>query len=351
MSKRRRIDSEDEDDDIPPLKQTSDDDDDTYPHPARKARRRASIAEETEDFKFKAEYEAKDVKYKAEDVNYKAEDVKNEAEDAKFEAEVEVDGSGHLDKMDVDEEDDMDLQRSARSNSAGPSRTSGRRITKTARALAYQSQRNAGKKAKRRAPEFTDDEAEDDHEERGAMSEDISDDGDHPKRKKGASGSKGKTKGGKVGATKSSGRKGTKDRDEREITFRDERKLSAPTPEPDSRRVSASPPIDMSVDPEESVDTAVRRDGPPAPPPKRKYLNFKKNKLTTNPPTPSTPSAKPPVSDKNGFNSPVDIALPPKVGLNTRKPAATIGSADFDLRDASVYASLFKVSLLTFVHS
>ncbi|KAH9935043.1 uncharacterized protein B0H18DRAFT_1114859 [Fomitopsis serialis] len=78
-----------------------------------------------------------------------------------------------------------------------------------------------------------------------------------------------------------------------------------------------------------------------APPPKKRKLPpIKKNKTST---TSSTPAvAKPPTTAPKA-----DSATPAKdpdgpVGVAARKPAAAMGAADFDLRDASVYASLFN---------
>lgn len=104
---------------------------------------------------------------------------------------------------------------------------------------------------------------------------------------------------------------------------------------PPGRRTSISPTKDKEAD--------------PPPPKKRKLPTIKKNKAHGST-TISTPSgSKPPLvgASKGGHTGDDAIKpLPPPLAISTpaqiRKPAATIGSADFDLRNASVYAELFK---------
>lgn len=165
---------------------------------------------------------------------------------------------------------------------------------------------------------------------------------------------------GKAKATKGvtkSGRSKSKV-EEKEIVIRDERKLPPPLdpPAPKEKPSASRLPLkrapsseDAEIPAQSSVsattngaaDPAVRaEDADPPPPKKRKLPPIKKNKSST---TSSTPAvAKPPTTAPKA-----ESATPAKdpdgpVGVAARKPAATMGAADFDLRDASVYASLFN---------
>ena len=115
-----------------------------------------------------------------------------------------------------------------------------------------------------------------------------------------------------------------------DIPTRAEGRLSAAA----SRGASAG---DDDFDDHKSESRTISSKDPTPPPPKRPKLPPIKKKQPSNTPvaTPSTakqpakPTPQPPKAD---------LALPVP---GTRKPAATANNADFDLRDASVYASLF----------
>jgi hypothetical protein len=114
--------------------------------------------------------------------------------------------------------------------------------------------------------------------------------------------------------------------------------------------ITTPPPITAS----ESADISKERANTPPPPKKRKLPTIKKNKVPTGPtgtmapvpPSTSGPSKAPAAGVGVGVGKAVGgvdegAKLPANVA-STRKPAATVGSADFDLRKPSVYAELFK---------
>ncbi|KIP09481.1 hypothetical protein PHLGIDRAFT_126229 [Phlebiopsis gigantea 11061_1 CR5-6] len=117
---------------------------------------------------------------------------------------------------------------------------------------------------------------------------------------------------------------------EKKNTARDERKAA-----PAGRRGVSANDFDGDADSKAgSVEPAA-----PAPK-KRKLPTIKKNKPTAGTPTPSgAPVPKLSTKASSGDSSALDNLALPVVG--GRKPAATANNADFDLRDKSVYASLF----------
>lgn len=206
-------------------------------------------------------------------------------------------------------------------------------------------QRSSGsaqkKGSKRRAVILSDEEEEVDVDV--VMDDDEDDFQPEPLPKKGMS-TKGKSRG--ILPTKSSKGKGGKDRIEKEITFRDERKVAPPIAS-SSRDVppSRSKRVHSKLDDEDDADFDVvneKEATPPPPPPKKPKLpTIKKNKPapgSVNSTGPSTPATRPPLNKTT-------TGLPQQNGANglplLRKPAATANNADFDLRDASVYAQLF----------
>lgn len=149
--------------------------------------------------------------------------------------------------------------------------------------------------------------------------------------------------------SKGSKGKGGKDKFEREITFRDERKLVPPVASSSkdiqpSRSKRPHSRLDDNIDTDFDVVVEKEATPPPPPPKKPKLPPIKKNKPppgSLNSTGPSTPVTRPPLTktsaghpqQQTGANG---LPLPP-----LRKPAATANNADFDLRDASVYAQLF----------
>ncbi|KAI0341828.1 hypothetical protein BDW22DRAFT_1358709 [Trametopsis cervina] len=80
------------------------------------------------------------------------------------------------------------------------------------------------------------------------------------------------------------------------------------------------------------TDGLSSKDATPPPVKKPKYPPIKKNKPSAAPVLPPKPLTKPAVTAKPDSS----LTVP-----GARKPAATANNADFDLRDANVYASLF----------
>lgn len=168
-----------------------------------------------------------------------------------------------------------------------------------------------GASKKKRAVVMSDDDAEDDYEEpldAGAMydSEDEDFEPEHSHSKK-------KTK---PRATRRASRGPDGD-----ITVKDERG-SVPLPA-------------AATEDEETVDIESVAKEPTPPPKKRKFPPIKKIKA---PATAGSTAASTPTSKLPGKSTEGAFALPGAA----RKPAATIANADFDLRDANVYASLFN---------
>lgn len=186
---------------------------------------------------------------------------------------------------------------------------------------------------KKRAVVWSDDEDEEGYdtaEQDATLQGDDEDFVPDPTTTKRAATAKSKMKIGKVGKGSKAG-KGDSD-----IPMKDESRPRAAT----SRGVSAD---DDEVDESkrEKRGKSVSSKDPTPPPPKRPKLPpIKKNKPFGTPVAPAPiikPTAKPTAPPAK-----TDLAIPVP---GTRKPAATANNADFDLRDANVYASLFaKVS-------
>lgn len=120
---------------------------------------------------------------------------------------------------------------------------------------------------------------------------------------------------------------------------------------------SVSTPL-LEVVATDSPPPAKEESPRPPPPKKRKLPTIKKNKGpgSAGPATPSSVAipSKPVIStgaQKLGGGE--SGKVPPVAVGKTRKPAATVGNADFDLRNASVYADLFKTvrSSVSIFHS
>ncbi|KAH7930772.1 hypothetical protein BV22DRAFT_1053972 [Leucogyrophana mollusca] len=160
---------------------------------------------------------------------------------------------------------------------------------------------------------------------------------------------KGKAGKRKPGALKSAKGKGKEKDKDKEILMKDERKSTVLA----SRQASTQPQAaDLFIQDEQqaTVSTATEAvpeiDSPSAAPPTgaipakkiRKLPPIKKTKqASTGTSTPlqalAAPAKPPPESDLSKLTTSSSTA---------RKPAALIGAADFDLRDKSVYAELFK---------
>lgn len=233
-------------------------------------------------------------------------------------------------EVDVGEED-LDADTRFLPPTAKPSRRRGSSVASSQKAKGKASSRKAATK-KKRAVVLSDEEGEEEYDE--PEPEPVTDDDDDfaPERE---------TWKKKPGA-KSKGKGVKRNKEDAPIVVKDERKsvppvALAPNGAPSGKR--SHPPED-----EESIDVeTVTKELSPPPLKKRKLPPIKKNKPPTAASTASsTPSGKPGVkpTEKDAF------ALPTPV----RKPAATIGNADFDLRDASVYAQLFT-KVWTFVDS
>lgn len=152
--------------------------------------------------------------------------------------------------------------------------------------------------------------------------------------------------------------------EEKDIVIRDERKLPPPDPlaPKDKPSTSSRAPLKRALSSDDHVEgagatsmaavttadpNAKVEDTDPPLPKKRKLPPIKKNKPSTAPTTPGIAKPLAVVPKADGTTIAKDPNGP--VGVAARKPAAAMGATDFDLRDASVYASLFnKVRL--FVH-
>ncbi|KAG2063816.1 hypothetical protein BDR04DRAFT_1146173 [Suillus decipiens] len=136
---------------------------------------------------------------------------------------------------------------------------------------------------------------------------------------------------------------------EKEIMIKDERKILPPDTMSASTSVTAQSQVsdlfaddESSVHPPSVVDPSAAPDQSALPPPelkKRKLPTIKKNKPSTSTTTSAqaqstTVPSKPPPSTDDAT----------KIGAPhpQRKAAGLMGAADFDLRDKSVYAELFK---------
>lgn len=206
---------------------------------------------------------------------------------------------------------------------------------------------SAKKSAKRRAVILSD---EEDADVDVDVVMDEEDDDFEPEPKRGVA--KGKGRG--IVSSKASKGKGGKPTIEKDITFRDERKLAPPAasstkqPQP-SRAKRPHSKVDNDDDPGFDVVNEKATTPPPPPPKRPKLPTIKKNKPapgSTNSTNPSTPLTRPSLTKTT-------TGLPQQTGPNglpARKPAATANNADFDLRDANVYAQLFtKVCQVTLV--
>ncbi|PCH37960.1 hypothetical protein WOLCODRAFT_135958 [Wolfiporia cocos MD-104 SS10] len=157
----------------------------------------------------------------------------------------------------------------------------------------------------------------------------------------------------KNGASKTG--KGKAKAEEKEIVIRDERKLPPPAPSTSKQPVAATTASKRpSLKTEDSASTSAADDAgkqqvesptktedpAPALPVKRKLPTIKKNKPPTASSTPTAPKPPPPPQSTSEQKDASPSAKP--VGVAARKPVNTLGNADFDLRDKSVYASLFK---------
>lgn len=194
----------------------------------------------------------------------------------------------------------------------------------TSKRSAPKKTKTASKRPKKRAVVLSDDDGEDDY---GDPEDVVIDDDDdftpEPSIPKRSSASKSKSKTGKATAP------------DKPITVRDERKVApsrggGPT-FPGKRGVlnDDGDGDDDSISKTDSVEAA-------APPTKKAKLPpIKKNKPSTGTSTPTSVPAKPPPKPAVEADG---LALS---AAGARKPAATANNADFDLRDASVYASLF----------
>jgi hypothetical protein len=160
-----------------------------------------------------------------------------------------------------------------------------------------------------------------------------------PRQKKGSArpGGPGKVKGSASGKSK----------EEKEIKMRDERKKPAAAVLPASSTQPTSAKRSRSSDEDPVVPSSPLTPDPAVKPPpmkKPKLPTIKKNKL---PPTTTTATT---ASGSAGPSTPASGKLGGASGLSgqgtpssvPRKPAATVGNADFDLRNANVYKDLFK---------
>lgn len=156
--------------------------------------------------------------------------------------------------------------------------------------------------------------------------------------------------------------KAGKDKDkEKEIMIKDERKLATPgSPLPSASQTQASDLFaedESSVPPPSAVEPSAVADHSTLPPSepakKRKLPTIKKNKpaasgATSTPSQSTTAPSKPPLASDDMTK----IVAPSN---QQRKPAALMGATDFDLRDKSVYAELFKgvrrLDIFAFIHT
>ncbi|KZT70119.1 hypothetical protein DAEQUDRAFT_764869 [Daedalea quercina L-15889] len=143
--------------------------------------------------------------------------------------------------------------------------------------------------------------------------------------------------------------------EEKEIVIRDERKLlPSESPVPKDKPSTSRLPLKRAPSSDEipggnsataaldvPEDTAANtEEAEPPPPKKRKLPPIKKNKTST---VPSTPAVAKPATNAPKVDTPTPSKDPNgPVGVAARKPAASMGAADFDLRDANVYAQLFN---------
>ncbi|KAG2157102.1 hypothetical protein DEU56DRAFT_905775 [Suillus clintonianus] len=145
--------------------------------------------------------------------------------------------------------------------------------------------------------------------------------------------------------------KGGKEKEkEKEIMIKDERKIPPPGTPSVSTSVTAQSQIselfaddEPSVHPPSVVDPAVASDQSALPPPelkKRKLPTIKKNKPSAS--TATSAQSQSAAASSKAPPSTDDISKISAPALSQRKAAGLMGAADFDLRDKSVYAELFK---------
>ena len=141
----------------------------------------------------------------------------------------------------------------------------------------------------------------------------------------------------RIGTSKTKGKVSKPAVPEKKTAARDERRVG-----PASKRGVSADDID------DDDDSKAGSAEPTVPiPKKRKLPPIKKNKPPIGTSTPSgVPVPKLPTKTSSSDNSALDNLAIPVVG--GRKPAATANNADFDLRDKSVYASLFMKVSVTF---
>lgn len=197
-------------------------------------------------------------------------------------------------------------------------------------------QRKSIPSKKRRAVVLSDDEAEGDYREEddpGAVDDDDFSPEPSVRRSAGA----GTKTNGKASRKSSSG-----PIDKDIILGKDERRSIPPAVAQGAKRAHPSEdedPID--------VETVTKE---PTPPPlkKRKLPTIKKNKPPVGSTTASTPStSRPPAKPEGSVGGNGISGAKDAFALGQRKTAAGLGNADFDLRDASVYAQLFTKVCLT----
>ncbi|KAF7789514.1 hypothetical protein EIP86_000460 [Pleurotus ostreatoroseus] len=200
---------------------------------------------------------------------------------------------------------------------------------KVAKAKGKASRKSVAGNKKRRTVVLSDDEAGGDYrEEDDPGAEDDDDFSPEPSVRKGVGmGTKIKGKGSRIGS------KGPVDKDI--IIAKDERRSIPPTIGlPPKRALEEEDPIDVE---------SVAKEPTPPPLKKRKLPTIKKNKPSAGSTASSTPSTSKPVPkpEASAAGSSGNGTGTDAFALGQRKTAANLGNADFDLRDASVYAQLF----------
>lgn len=244
------------------------------------------------------------------------------------EEDIDVDAEGEVDVEAV--EDDTRFLPQAIQTKPKPTPKSSRSRQRTDAPLPSASKRRSTGKVKR-AVVYSDDE---DEEQYDVETERVDADDDdfelEPAPKRG-----GLQNGGRSKAT---GGRPSKAKTEKEIVIKDERRLATSTPSNQgTKRMRPKEEEDLRGGslPTATSEDAMSRAGEepdPTPPPvkKRKLPPIKKIKSATGSAS-STSTPKPTMN----------TLLPKKEEGTVRKVAASLGSHDFDLRDASVYAQLF----------
>ena len=248
-------------------------------------------------------------------------------------ADSDVDAEGEVDIEGI-EDDTRFLPDAIQPETKATSRLSKSKHRPEAPLPSASKKRSSGKV--KRAVVYSDDEDEDEYGARGEQMDDGDDFELDPAPKRSGLMNTGRGRG--------SGARISKMKVEKEITIKDERKpLSIPAVAPaassyGAKRTRMKEEEDVTGVPHsatinEEIPSLVKEPDPTPPPTKKRKLPpIKKNKSTTGSAASSTPTTKPPV--KLPLDKKDDISL-------VRKPAGSTNNADFDLRDASVYASLF----------